>query len=108
MDKKKKEREKRVKKKVQADREALRKLRKKPDVDRFSYLSNVKKTPKVKKTDSAVVRNNKVLQKMMAEYEAFVKFREDNKDKGEEQFQIAKEETGKIILEMEDNDGRDE
>ena len=107
MNKKKKEREKRVKKKVQTEREALRKLRKKPDQDRFAYLSKVKKTPKVKDGDSALVRNNKTLQKMLAEHEAFVKFREENKHKADELYEHTKEEQAKIILELENN-GRDE
>ncbi len=108
MDKKKKEREKRVRKKTLQQREALRKLRKKPDQERFAYLSKVKKTPKVKKTDSALIRNNKVLQQMLAEYEAFVKFREENKHKADELYEHTKEEQSKIILEMEKNGTGDE
>lgn len=109
---KKKDRQKRVKKQVQKQREALRKDRKERETkERLMYLTRMKKTPIVRKQDSFLVRNNKILQKAMAEHEALLKFREEHKEQAEEMFEKAREEQAKykqLIQESEENDARND
>lgn len=95
---KKKAREKKVKQKLLKQRQLMQVKKK----ERFTYLEHVKKTPKVKKGDSALVRNNKVLQRMMAEHEAFVEFQKEHKHTADEVYDNAQINQAKIIAEMSD------
>jgi hypothetical protein len=94
---KKADRAKKVKAKILKKRTSLRKNTKEQSVkEQLLYKTRQRKTPIVNPTDSALLRNNKVLQEMMAEYEALLLFREENKDKSEEMFQKMQEENTQL------------
>lgn len=73
---------------------------------RFPYLVHKRATPTVKDTDDPLVRNNKVLQEMLAEHEALLAYREEHREENKAMFDLIKEEQKQIAKQMEEtNEG---
>lgn len=102
-----KKREKRVRKQVLKRRNALREEAKNEKVrERLAYLTRIRPTPIVNKDDSTLVRNHKVLDQMLAEHEALIKFREENKDKADDMVEDAKQQQSEYMKHFKEANGK--